>query len=119
MIGILVLCILLTLLCLIGMVSAFRDSDIGPGIWLLVMAAICGLLSGVVIDSMCKGNEELVEYRFPADHYKFETEVTVSHRTVYLEGEEVIAEDRDTTYILTGIEPIVLHDNHYKRHVLK
>ena len=119
MIGTLVLCIFLTQVCLIGTVCAFRDSEIVPGIFLFFMTVLNGFLVGVVIDSMCKGNEQLVEYRFPADHYKIETEVTVSHRTVYLNGEEVIAEDRDTTYVLTGAEPILIENPNYKRKVIE
>ena len=42
-----------------------------------------------------------------------------SIRTVRIDSVEVIEETRDTTYILTGKEPIMLKSNNYERKVLK
>ena len=73
----------------------------------------------VVIDANSKNNEALTEYRFPAAHYKLETMVTVKRCTVYVNGVETVGEERDTTYVLTGIEPIILENNHYDRKIVK
>ena len=106
-----ILCIFL----LIGMFIAISEREFG-GIVLCFVALI--LMSAVLSDgisSACNGNQQEVEYRFPAEHYRMTMEVTVTeHEAMAVNGEFITVIERDTTYVLTGIDPIY-GDEHYER----
>ena len=106
-----ILCILL----LSGMVIAISEREfwgaVACFVGLLFMSAI--LYDGIV--ATCDGNQQEVEYRFPAEHYQMTMEVTVTeHEAMAVNGEFITVIERDTTYVLTGIDPIY-GDEHYER----
>ena len=106
-----ILCIIL----LSGMIIAISDREfwgvVSCFVGLLFMSAI--LSDG--ISSACNGNQQEVEYRFPAEHYHMTMEVTVTeHEAMAVNGETITVIERDTTYVLTGIDPIY-GDEHYER----
>lgn len=119
MIALFIILILLMAGCIAGLVYAIKDHEIGATLWFGICVGLCLFTEWAILDAKSKNNEILMEYRFPADHYKLETVVTVNKRTVYMNGVETACEERDTTYVLTGIEPIILENNHYDRNVVK
>ena len=119
MILILILVSLLLICSFISAGTSIRDKEWGALAFSCFLAVMCGILLWADIDAMVHHNKQNVEYRFPADHYQMFEEVTVSYKTIYLNGIPVMTEDRDTTYIIVGEEPIIIEDNHYKRKALK
>lgn len=119
MIVILILVSLLLICSLISAGTSIRDKEWGALAFSCFLAAICGILLWADIDAMVHHNKQNVEYRFPGDHYQMFEEVTVSYKTIYLNGIPVMTESRDTTYILVGEEPIIIEDYHYQRKTLK
>lgn len=119
MIAVFVILLLMIVGCVAGVVYAIKDREIGAAIWLGFLVSLCIFLEITILDAKSKNNEALTEYRFPAAHYKLETVVTVKRCTVYVNGVETVGEERDTTYVLTGIEPILLENNHYDRKIVK
>ena len=119
MIVVFIILILLMAGCMTGLVYAIKDREVGAALWLGICIGMLIFMEWVVIDANSKNNEALTEYRFPAAHYKLETMVTVKRCTVYVNGVETVGEERDTTYVLTGIEPIILENNHYDRKIVK
>lgn len=115
----LVFFILITIFCLVLGIMAIRDGEVAAGVCSVGFALIYSVLAGITINVMPKNNEEMVEYRFSSAHYNLQEEVVSSIRTVRIDSVEVIEETRDTTYILTGKEPIMLKSNNYERKVLK
>lgn len=106
-----ILCILL----LSGMVIAISEREFGGSaacfVALVFMSAI--LAEGII--SACDGNQQEVEYRFPSEHYHMTMEVTVTeHEAMAVNGETITVIERDTTYVLTGIDPIY-GDSYYER----
>lgn len=118
MIFALIVSILLCCACLAGFITAIKDKEFGSSIFLFFFTLVSGLLIAVIINAMCRHNEQIVEYRFSAEHYTLQEEVNVTRKTVYLNGVEAVEEQRDTTYILTGIEPIIIKDNNFERNVI-
>ena len=116
MIASIVMGTLLIIACIVGIVMAIADGEHGA-----VIICVCGLLLGGLItwsgiDACKEGNQENVELRFPSEHYTLSTEVTVTERVVIIDGESTIITTRDTTYVITGIEPI-FGCNNYERKV--
>ena len=118
MIFALIIGLLLCISCLIWTIIAIKDREFGPAIFMFFFTFVTGVLVAVVIDAMCKDNKQMIEYRFSAEHYKFQEEVSVSRKTIYINGVEAVEESRDTTYVLTGIEPIIIDNNNYERNVV-
>ena len=118
MIFALIISLLLCISCLIWTIIAIKDREFGPAIFMFFFTFVTGVLVAVVIDAICKDNKQMIEYRFSAEHYKFQEEVSVSRKTIYINGVEAVEESRDTTYVLTGIEPIIIDNNNYERNVV-
>lgn len=110
---------LVTIFCLVLGIMAIRDGQVAAAVCFVGFTIIYGVSVGLTIDAMSKNNEHMVEYRFSSAHYNLQEEVSSSIRTVRIDSVEVIEETRDTTYILTGKEPIMLKSNNYERKVLK
>ena len=119
MIFALIISLLLCITCIIGTIIAIKDREFGAVVFTLFLTLSTGVIVAVVIDAMCKDNKQMIEYRFSAEHYKFQEEVSVSRKTIYINGVEAVEESRDTTYVLTGIEPIIIDNNNYERNVVK
>ena len=109
-------------LFLIGLVIcacvSIKNGDWGDFAFSVFLGVMSGFMLWCSIDAMVHDNKQNVEYRFPAEHYQMFEEVTVSYKTIYLNGIPVMTEERDTTYILVGEEPMIIDDNHYKRKTL-
>lgn len=118
MIIILILVSLLLIGCIICACVSIKDGDWGGLAFSIFMGVMSGFIFGCDIDAMVHDNKQNVEYRFPAEHYQMFEEVTVSYKTIYLNGIPVMTVEKDTTYILVGEEPMVIDDNHYERKVL-
>lgn len=88
-------------------ISMFFDKRIIPGVFLLVLGILPASLCGFVIHTQVTGNEQVVEYSFPADHYKFEQIVNVTNEKTVVGSDTLVTTKCDTTYRITGIEPIV------------
>ena len=110
---------LVTIFCLVFGIMAIKDGQVAAAVCFVGFTVVYGISAGLTIDAMSKNNEQMVEYRFSSSHYNLEEEVVSSIRTVRIDSVEVIEETRDTTYILTGTEPIMLKSNNYERKVLK
>ena len=98
---------------------AIADREWSAVLWCGFCSVAFGGFLFAEIDALRKGNEQVVEYRFSTDHYKVAMEVVSTSKTVYIDGVETIAETRDTTYIITGVEPIVIKNNNYERKVIE
>ena len=118
MIVILILVSLLLIGSVISAGTAIRDKEWGGLPFSIFLAVMCGFILWCDVYAIVHDNKQNVEYRFPAGHYQMFEEVTVSHKTIYLNGIPVITEERDTTYILVGEEPMIIDDNHYERKTL-
>ena len=119
MIFALIIGLLLCISGLIGTIISIKDGEFGAAIFSFFFTFLAGVIVAVVIDAMCKDNKQMIEYRFSAEHYKFQEEVSISRKIIYINGVEAVEESRDTTYVLTGIEPIIIDNNNYERNVVK
>lgn len=118
MIIMLILASLLLIACIICACISIKDGEWGGLVFSIFLGVMSGFILWCDIDAMVHDNKQNVEYRFPAEHYQMFEEVTVSYKTIYLNGIPIMTEERDTTYILVGEEPMVIDDNHYERKVL-
>ena len=105
--------------CFFGAIACFIKKILPIGFFLVLCSIVTGLLEWVLIDAATKGNQQVVEYSFPASHYTFDKKITVTYNAVVVNGVELIEEERDTTYVLTGFEPIVNEGPNYQRKVLQ
>ena len=116
MIAILILSILLAVGCLAGTIYYAIQREWAPVPFLLMFSVLWSILTCVICGVIADGNVETVEYSFPASHYDLREEVTIT-RT--MDGNGVIKETTDTVYVITGEEPIMLNDKHYKTKSIK
>ena len=116
---ILILTGLMLLVCAIFTFCAVAEREWGAFIYFLASSIAFGIFLGIEIDIVKKGNQELVEYRFPTSHYKVEMVISSKMNTVYVNGVETVAETRDTTYVITGVEPMAMKKDNYERKVIK
>ena len=110
-----ILLILLILLHLFGMFVTFKDEEYGGTLFLCLMMALCVFTLLGVIDTMKRQNEQVIEYYFPADHYKFEEIVTIRNEKTVISSDTLVTTKCDTTYRITGVEPIMWKNKHYDR----
>lgn len=110
-----ILLIFLTILQLFGIFGTFRDKEYGGTVFFCLMTVLCVIMLCGIIDAMKRQNEQVVEYYFPADHYKIEQIVTVRNEKSDIGSNTLVTTKCDTTYRITGIEPIVWKNNHYDR----
>lgn len=110
-----ILLIFLTIFQLFGIFGTFRDKEYGGTVFFCLMTVLCVIMLCGIIDAMKRQNEQVVEYYFPADHYKIEQIVTVRNEKSAIGSDTLVTTKCDTTYRITGIEPIVWKNNHYDR----
>lgn len=110
-----ILLILLTIFQLFGIFGTFRDKEYGGTVFFCLMTILCMIMLFGLIDAMKRQNEQIVEYYFPADHYKLEQIVTIRNEKSAIGSDTLVTTKCDTTYRITGIEPIVWKNNHYDR----
>ena len=94
---------LLAVICFLGALIA------GEGFETLAMfflGALCGIIHFGLIDAEKRGNREFVTYSFPAEAFKMETVVNDRTTKVFVDGVETETTQKDTVYVLKGIEPI-------------
>ena len=107
-IGIIILIIvealLLLTLIILGIIS-FWHKGYSAGVCCLLFALLPAAWIISVVSNNGKTRE--VEYRFPAADYKFSTEITITAEKKVVGNDTVIVVSNDTTYVLTGNEPII------------
>lgn len=110
--------LILTSLLIIATVIAFglaiRDEEYGKCVIFFFALALEAVLFFADADAIKKDNKQVVEYHFPAAHYKIETVVT---KTSVMVNDSTSVEKNDTTFVITGVEPIVMEDNNYHREI--
>ena len=89
----------------------------------IVWAAREGSTAGIISSSLCvvfclflevlgisigvRGNREITTYTFSSKNYDFKKEIVVNTTIKETEDGLIMVEDRDTLYILTGIEKVL------------
>ena len=111
----LVLFILFTIICFIGVIASIRDGEWGTAIFALILGLLSSILLFADIDAIRRDNTQTVEYYFPADHYTFEQVITETSETKYVGADTLVVVKRDTTYKLVGQDPIIGGSNHFDR----
>ena len=111
-----VITIVLLIGCVMGFIFAIREEESGWAFLLGTCVFIEGLLLAVLIDAAKRGNRETAVYSFPAETYKFEMVVS---ETITSNGSTDTVTKKDTTYVLTGIEPIMSNSKDEKEMKLK
>lgn len=93
--------------CIWGVIESARDGEHEGVFWCSFFSFACVALIVILLSINAKGNRELVTYTFSSKDYTFKREIVVS--TVFKEvGDSLVAhEERDTLYILSGIETCV------------
>ena len=93
--------------CIWGVIESARDGEHEGVFWCTFFCFACAALIVILLRINAKGNRELVTYTFSSKDYTFKREIVVS--TTFEEmGDSLVArEDRDTLYILSGIETCV------------
>lgn len=71
---------------------------------MVFLTFIMGAVLWTDIHACRVGNREVVSYSFPAETYKLE--MVVTETVTNINGEAGVVK-KDTTYVLTGVEPIV------------
>lgn len=108
--------LILTLSLIIGTVIAsfiaIRDEEYGNCVILFFLLAIEGICLFANIDAIKKDNKQVIEYRFPSAHYKIETVVT---KTSVMIDDSTSVEKNDTTFVVTGVEPIIMGGYNYDK----
>ena len=99
--------IILLSLCVAFFIHAVSEQEWGWVLFLGLSVIIEGGLLWTLIDATKMGNRETVIYSFPAETYKLEMVVT---ETVTKTDTTETESRKDTTYVLTGIEPIFPHE---------
>ena len=112
--GILIGGIMLILL-IIGFISAIKDEEYVSAFFIVLMGILPGIMVWVCVSAAVNGNRSEVEWRFPADTYTLTTEVTVTEQEAIINGERAVLINRDTTYVIKGIEPTI-GDTPYEQH---
>lgn len=115
MIFLIIFIFLLWVLCIAWAISLFSDHEIISGALVLILSIFLAIMFGLVIRTKCIGNEQVVEYYFSADHYKFEQIVKVTSEKSIIGSDTLVTTKCDTTYRITGVEPILWDENHYDR----
>jgi len=115
MIFLIVFNFLLWSFCIAWAITLFSDHEIVAGAFLVIFSILPAVMFGYVIHAKCVGNEQVIEYYFPADHYKFEQIVKVTNEKSVIGSDTLVTTKCDTTYRITGVEPIVWDENHYNR----
>ena len=87
-------------------VSAIFMGEGFEAITMFFLTLCCGVVHFGLVDAQKRGNRESVTYSFPAENYKMEMVVNDKTTTVFVDGVETEATKKDTTYVITGIEPI-------------
>lgn len=98
---------------LVWAISLFIEKEIIPGVFVLILGILPAGLCSFVMHAQVTGNEKVVEYYFPADHYKFEQIVNVTNEKTVVGSDTLVTTKCDTTYRITGIEPIVGHETNF------
>lgn len=119
MIGVLILMSVIFAGSFFGAIACFIKKNYPIGFFLILVSIVSGGFDWLLIDAAKKDNTQTVEYSFSADHYTFDKVVTVTYKEVYHNGVKMIEEQSDTTYVLTGTEPIFNEAPNYKRKVLE
>lgn len=96
--------LLLLTLIILG-ITSFCYKGYSTGVCCLLFALLPALWIISVVSNNGKTRE--VEYRFPAADYKFSTEITITAEKKVVGNDTVIVVSNDTTYVLTGNEPII------------
>jgi len=101
-------------LLLVGVLCFFSAIFSGEGGWAVAMfflTVFCGVVHFEMADANKKGNREMATYSFPSQTYKMELVVNDKTTKVLVDGVETEMTERDTIYVLKGIEPVFPHDS--------
>lgn len=112
MLFVLILTSMLIIVTVIAFGLAIRDEEYGRCVVFFFALAAEALLFFADVDAIKKDNKQVVEYHFPSAHYKIETVVT---KTSVMINDSTSLEKNDTTFVITGVEPIVMEGNNYYR----
>lgn len=93
--------------CILGVIESAKDGEREGVFSYSFFSFVCVALIITLLGINAKGNRELVTYTFSSKDYTFKREIVVS--TIFKEvGDSLVAqEERDTLYILSGIETCV------------
>ena len=93
--------------CILGVIESAKDGEREGVFCYSFFSFVCVALIITLLSINAKGNRELVTYTFSSKDYTFKREIVVS--TIFKEvGDSLVAqEERDTLYILSGIETCV------------
>lgn len=93
--------------CILGVIESAKDGEREGVFCYSFFSFVCVALIINLLGINAKGNRELVTYTFSSKDYTFKREIVVS--TIFKEvGDSLVAqEERDTLYILSGIETCV------------
>ena len=93
--------------CILGVIEYAQDGEHEGVFQFGFFGFVCVVLLTILLSINAKGNRELVTYTFSSKDYTFKREIVVS--TTFKEvGDSLVAqEERDTLYILSGIETCV------------
>lgn len=106
---------ILLVLVICGVVAAFKDGEYGSGFFFMFLGVLPGMVVWLCASAAINGNQSEAEWKFPADTYTLTMEVTVTEQEAIINGEKAVLINRDTTYIIKGIQPTI-GDTPYEQH---
>ena len=98
---------LFTIMSVVAIVWAVREGNTTGIICCSICVVLCLFLEVVGISVGVRGNREITTYTFSSKNYDFKKEIVVNTTIKETEDGLIIIEDRDTLYILTGIEKVL------------
>ena len=98
---------LFTIMSVVAIVWTVREGNTTGIICCSICAVLCLFLEVVGISVGVRGNREITTYTFSSKNYDFKKEIVVNTTIKETEDGLIIIEDRDTLYILTGIEKVL------------
>lgn len=98
---------LFTIMCVVAIVLAAREGNTTGIICSSLCVVLFLFLEVVAISIGVRGNREITTYTFSSKNYDFKKEIIVNTTIKETEDGLIMVEDRDTLYIITGIEKVL------------